>query len=142
MKKEILRKRSLKKRFLNKGIFKKINMKAIASIGQGAVFSISAFITALTFFISMLSQNVFASSLQSSKFVTGTVKMLEDATNVLIVLAPVLTIFVVGYCFIRKSAADEMDYKKWATRITTAIVCCIGVVSASIIVKVVMDYYK
>lgn len=131
----------MKKIFSKKINFKKISMKNIVNISENAVFAIYAFIT--TLLISMFtSQNVFAGSLESSKFVTGTVKMLEDATNVLIILAPVLTIFVVGYCFIRKGAADEMDHKKWATRITTAIVCCIGVVSASIIVKVIMDYYK
>jgi hypothetical protein len=46
------------------------------------------------------------------------------------------------YYFIRKSMADEMDHRKWDSRITTAIICCIGVVSASLIINVLVSYYQ
>jgi len=44
--------------------------------------------------------------------------------------------------FIRKTVSDEMDHKKWDSRISTAIICCIGVVAASIIINLVIGYYK
>lgn len=111
---------------------------------KGLIFSVSAFLTALSFWLFnfFVSQNVYAGNIGSSKFITGTTKMMEDATAALIVVAPVITVFVVGYCFLKKGAGDEMDHRKWDTRISTAIVSCIGVVGASILVKLIMDYYK
>ena len=124
---------------------KKFRLSSLLNGIKSVLFSVSAFITAVIFWLTSFfaGERIFASgSLASSKFVTDTQKLLEDATNVLIILAPIVTIFVVGYCFIRKGAADELDHKKWDSRISTAVVSCIGVISASIIVKLIMAYYQ
>ena len=86
---------------------------------------------------------VFASgNIGSSKLATGTENLIKDATSWLLVVAPLVTVVAVIYYFIRKTIADEMDHKKWNTRISTAIICCIGVVAASLIINLIVGYYK
>ncbi len=84
----------------------------------------------------------YATDIGGSKIATGTEKLVEDATTWLLVIAPAVTIVAVIYYFIRKAVSDEMDHKKWSTRISTAIFSCIGVVTASIIIKVLVAYYQ
>jgi len=84
----------------------------------------------------------FATSIQKSKIVTGTEKLIEDLTGWLLIFAPVLTVLLVGYFFLRKAASDEMDAKRWDNRIKVAIISCIGVVVASGLINVLMSYYK
>ena len=88
------------------------------------------------------SLTVYASDISSSILATGTEKLVKDATTWLLVIAPAITIIAVIYYFIRKGMADEMDHRKWNTRISTAIISCIGVVTASIIIKVIIAYYQ
>ncbi len=85
---------------------------------------------------------IYAGDIGGSKLATGTEKLVTDATAWLLVIAPLVTVIAVIYYFIRKTVADEMDHKKWNTRITTAIICCIGVVAASIIINVIVGYYQ
>ena len=93
-------------------------------------------------FMGLYTQTVLAETIQDSKFVQGTVKLLEDGTTGLLIIAPVAMIIAVVWCFIRKGMSDEMDHKKWNSRIATAFVCGIGAVSASILVKLLMGYYS
>lgn len=80
--------------------------------------------------------------IQDSKIVTGTESLISDLTGWLLVLAPVLTILLVGYFFLRKAASDEMDAKRWDNRIKVALISCVGVVVASGLINVIMSYYK
>ena len=84
----------------------------------------------------------FASGIESSTLVTGTQKLISDLTNWLLIIAPTVTILLVGYYLLRKSASDEMDAKRWDSRIKIAIICCIGVVVMSGLINVLMSYYK
>lgn len=77
-----------------------------------------------------------------TKLITGTQNLINDLTNWLLIIAPTLTILLVGYYLLRKSASDEMDSKRWDTRIKVAIICCIGVVVMSGLINVLMSYYK
>jgi len=88
------------------------------------------------------STSVSASDIGSSKLATGTEKLITDVTTWLLVVAPLVTVVAVIYYFIRKTVSDEMDHKKWNTRISTAIICCIGVVAASLIINLIVGYYK
>ena len=90
----------------------------------------------------MGSVSVFASDIGSSKLATGTEKLITDVTTWLLIVAPLVTVVAVIYYFIRKTVSDEMDHKKWNTRISTAIICCIGVVAASLIINLIVGYYK
>ena len=88
------------------------------------------------------SATIYASDIGSSKLATGTEKLITDVTTWLLVVAPLVTVVAVIYYFIRKTISDEIDHKKWNTRISTAIICCIGVVAASLIINLIVGYYK
>ena len=83
-----------------------------------------------------------ADGVQGSKIVTGTEKLIGDVTTWLMVLAPVVAGLLIIYFFIRRSAADEMDTKKWNNRIMVAIVSCIGAVLGSATLNLIIGYYK
>ncbi len=80
--------------------------------------------------------------IEGSKLATGTQKLIADATTWLMVLAPVVAGLLIIYFCIRRSAADEMDQKKWNSRIIAAIVSCIGAVLGSATLGVIVGYYK
>ena len=77
-----------------------------------------------------------------SKLATGTTQLINDLTNWLLILAPILAVLLIGYYLLRKSASDEMDSKRWDTRIKVTIVCTIGVVVASGLITMIIGYYK
>ncbi|GKX31391.1 hypothetical protein SH1V18_38710 [Vallitalea longa] len=85
---------------------------------------------------------VHAQKVKDSKLVTGTEKLINDITIKLIILAPIISGLLIIYFCIRRSAADEMDVKKWNNRITTAIVSCIGAVLGSALINLIVGYYK
>ncbi|MDR1321169.1 MAG: hypothetical protein LBK56_07045 [Gracilibacteraceae bacterium] len=85
---------------------------------------------------------VFAGGIGGSKLATGTEKLVNDVTSWLLVVAPLVAVVAVIYYLIRKTVSDEIDHKKWNTRISTAIICCIGVVLASVIIKLIVSYYQ
>jgi uncharacterized BrkB/YihY/UPF0761 family membrane protein len=87
-------------------------------------------------------QTVLAEDLQNSKIVQGTQKLLTDATNWLMILAPAVAVLCIIYFLIRKSICDEMEHKKWDTRITVAIISCIGAVLSAVIINVLIGYFK
>ena len=78
----------------------------------------------------------------NSKLAKGTQKLIADATTWLMVLAPVVAGLLIIYFCIRRSAADEMDQKKWNNRIVAAIVSCIGAVLGSATLSVIVGYYQ
>ncbi|MDR1208779.1 MAG: hypothetical protein LBK41_00445 [Clostridiales bacterium] len=77
-----------------------------------------------------------------SKLATGTEQLIQDATAWLMIVAPLVTVVAVIYYLIRKTIADEMDTKKWNSRISTAIICCIGVVAAALTINLIVGYYQ
>lgn len=81
-------------------------------------------------------------NVSDSILATGTEKLIKDLTNWLLILAPILTILLVGYYFLRKSASDEMDGKRWDSRIKIAILCCVGVILASGLINLIIGYYR
>ena len=83
-----------------------------------------------------------ASGIGGSKIVTGTEKLIGDVTTWLMVLAPIVAGLLIIYFCIRRSAADEMDQKKWNTRIIAAIVSCIGAILGSATLNLIIGYYK
>ena len=89
-----------------------------------------------------LSPAVYANSIQNSKLATGTEKLIGDLTTWLMILVPVVTGLLIIYFFIRRSAADEMDTKKWNNRIIVAVISCIGAVLGSALLNVIIGYYK
>lgn len=80
--------------------------------------------------------------LQSTTLVTGTERLLKDLTNWFMVLVPIVAVVLIIFFLIRKSAADEMDGKRWDNRIKTVIICAIGAVIASGLINVLIGYYQ
>ena len=80
--------------------------------------------------------------ISSSQIAKGTEKLIQDATTWLMILAPVAAGLLIIYFCIRRSAADEMDQKKWNNRIVVAIVSCIGAVLGSATLNIIIGYYQ
>lgn len=89
----------------------------------------------------MFSTNVYASDVKNSQLAKGTEALINDVTIWLMILAPIVSALFIIYFFIRRSAADEMDQKKWNNRIVVAIVSCIGAVLASATLNLIIGYY-
>lgn len=87
-------------------------------------------------------QTACASGISQSKLATGTEMLMRDATTWLMVLAPVVAGLLIIYFCIRRSAADEMDQKKWNNRIVVAVVSCIGAVIGSATLNIIIGYYQ
>lgn len=83
-----------------------------------------------------------AAGVNDSQIVKGTEKLIGDVTTWLMVLAPVVAGMLIIYFCIRRSAADEMDQKKWNNRIVVAIVSCIGAVLGAATLNLILGYYK
>ncbi|WP_025845233.1 Mbov_0395 family pilin-like conjugal transfer protein [Paenibacillus ehimensis] len=83
-----------------------------------------------------------AEDIKDSKLAKGTEKLIGDVTTWLMILAPVVAGLLIIYFCIRRSAADEMDTKKWNNRIVVAIVSCIGAVLGSATLNIIIGYYK
>ena len=83
-----------------------------------------------------------AGGIGGSQIAKGTEKLIQDATTWLMVLAPVVAGLLIIYFCIRRSAADEMDQKKWNNRIEVAIVSCIGAVLGSATLNIIIGYYQ
>lgn len=102
---------------------------------------LSAAIAVLTSVI-FTPQIVFASNVHDSQIVEGTTRLIQDITTWLMVLAPVVAGMLIIYFCIRRSAADEMDQKKWNNRIVVAIVSTVGAVIGSATLNLILGYYQ
>jgi len=89
-----------------------------------------------------ITANAEGGDLASSKAVTGTRALLDDLSNVLLVVAPIAGTACVIYFAVRHGAADEMDQKKWKQRIVVAVVSIVVAVVASALIKVLVSYYQ
>ena len=116
-----------------KHLIKKIQAK-IKAVGAGL----------LTAFLMLQNSTVAyaAGGIGGSQIAKGTEKLIQDATTWLMVLAPVVAGLLIIYFCIRRSAADEMDQKKWNNRIVVAIVSCIGAVLGSATLNIIIGYYQ
>lgn len=106
-------------------------------INQRRIGKVGLVLTSLFFYT-----NTCFATIQESTIVTGTEKLISDLTSWLLILAPVLTILLVGYFFLRKAASDEMDSKRWDNRIKVALISCVGVIVTSGLINVIISYYK
>ncbi len=80
-------------------------------------------------------------ALADSKLVIGTKRLINDASMTGMILAPFIAVGMIVYFFIRKGAADEMDQKKWTSRIWVTLFCLVGVELAGVIIGLVTKYY-
>lgn len=80
--------------------------------------------------------------LSQATVVQGFIKLLNDALTVLLVLAPLAGGVCVVFFLIRRSAADEMDQKKWNNRIVTAVISTIGAVVGVSLLNMLLGYFQ
>lgn len=83
-----------------------------------------------------------AYAVENTKVVTGTKRLLDDLSKVLIIVGIPVGIVCIGYFGLRMSAADEQDKKGWKNRILVAIIGTIIVVSSGAILKALVSYYQ
>ena len=99
--------------------------------------------SSIAFYILLLtSTTAYAGEVGDSKLATGTEELINDLTIWLMILAPIVGIVLIIYFFIRRSASDEMDMKKWNNRITTAIISVIGAVITAATLNLIIGYYS
>ena len=84
---------------------------------------------------------IYADGVMDSQIVKGTEQLLKDVTTWLMILAPIVAGLLIIYFLIRRSAADEMDQKKWNNRVAVAIISAIGAVLASATLNLIIGYY-
>lgn len=90
----------------------------------------------------MLLQPAAAAGIASSKFGTGTKRLISDVSTYLTILCPIAGTAAAVYCAIRRGMAmDEAAGKMWEGRIKTAIICGVGGCLASGIIAAVSSYY-
>lgn len=82
-----------------------------------------------------------AGDIGSSKLVTGTIKLCNDVSSALLIIAPLLGSCFLAYFFVRKNGADDTDQKQWDKRIKITFVCVIGAFVASGVLNTVTGYY-
>jgi len=80
--------------------------------------------------------------INDSPIVKGTEKLIGDVTTWLMILAPIVAGLLIIYFCIRRSASDEMDIKKWNTRIVAAVVSCIGAILGAATLNLIIGYYS
>jgi heme/copper-type cytochrome/quinol oxidase subunit 2 len=102
---------------------------------------LSAF-TLSAFLMLTMSVPAFAAGINDSSIVKGTEKLIGDVTTWLMILSPIVAIMLIIYFWIRRSAADEMDQKKWNTRIIAAIVSCVAAIVSAATLNLIIGYYK
>jgi len=92
----------------------------------------------------LFSQNIVlaADTIESSKLGIGLKNLLTDASNYMLMIVPIVSVAIVAYFFVRKAASDEMDHKRWQSRINTAIICGICAEVASAIINLAAGYFK
>ena len=89
----------------------------------------------------MTTSPALASGVNNSQIVRGTERLIGDLTTWLMILAPVVAGLLIIYFCIRRSAADEVDQKKWNNRIVVAVVSCIGAVLGAATLNLILGYY-
>lgn len=84
---------------------------------------------------------VLANGIANSKFITGTVKMLNDGASGLTKLCIAGAIVAVIAFGLMKMFADDMEDKQWNKRLIRVIVGCIIGLTASLLVEMFTGYY-
>lgn len=99
-------------------------------------------IISLVIIVAITTMSVCAEGLLDSKLVTGTQKLVQDASTVLSILCPLIGGVAYGVCMGRKAAAEEQDQPMWKKRATQAIIAGVGGCLGNAIIAAVAHYYK
>ena len=80
-------------------------------------------------------------NLTNDKVVTGTKKLIQDATVAIQAIGTLVCILLAIYFFVRMAGADEQDKKMWKNRIGICAIAEIGIVTAAGLIGTIVSYY-
>ena len=81
--------------------------------------------------------------LADSKMVTGSTKLIADATLVLTLLAPAVTTLIFIILNMKKqNADDDGEARAIKKKIRSVLVCGVGVTLSSAVITVIFSYFK
>ena len=107
------------------------------------IYKVLTFAVCVLYLVSANQITVKASTIKGSKLVTGTQKLITDATGALTILSPVVAGLLVGWqAFKLKSAEDEQEEKVIRKKIKTIIIAGVMVFVGSSLVTIILNYYK
>ena len=84
----------------------------------------------------------YVGSLENDKVVSGSKKLLKDATTVFQTLGGIICVLAAIYFFIRKAHADEQDQKMWKNRLAISLISAVGIVTVGGIFQTILSYFK
>ena len=74
-------------------------------------------------------------------FGDGLLDLLNDAGTLVLVLGLPACTAALGYCAIRKAMGDEMDHKKWNSRMSTCAVCMVIALASGALLSLFGNYF-
>lgn len=93
-------------------------------------------------FIVLISNVCFASGVGNLSLYTGTMKMLNDVTTMLLAVFPVVAVVLIVIFNICKSSAEQQEQQMWGKRIRTVVISLIiGECSAGLISWITSYYH-
>lgn len=92
----------------------------------------------------MINTNIaFASSIATSKAVTGTKNLITDVTKALIILSPLVAGILIGWQFFKlQNAEDDGETKMIKKRMKVILIGGIGVFIGSGLTTIILSYYQ
>ncbi len=94
-------------------------------------------------FTMFTTNNIFANDLMNNPITEGAKKMLQDASNLLMILASLAAPVCIGFFqFKKKFSDDEMEAKQYDKKTKAVIVSYVVIMTAGVIISVVSNYFK
>ncbi len=72
---------------------------------------------------------------------SGTMSLISDVSSFAQKVIAGAGVIATVYCFIRKAMADDVDQKKWQSRIITSVIATVGGLIAATIINAIGGYY-
>ncbi len=108
---------------------KQKTIKAVRSVSSAAILA------------QTMSTTVSANRIQESDIGQGLLAMTNDLSGYMMIIGPVICLVAAMYFLSRKGMADEQDGKMWQKRIVIALICGVGVLLVSGIMKLITGYF-
>ncbi|SFR77584.1 hypothetical protein [Anaeromicropila populeti] len=121
----------------------KLNNRIAKLVKKAAViYYMAAFTFSKTYVVKAEGEASEGGGFKSSKLATGTVNLINDLSNWLLILVPSIGLTCALYFFIRKSAANEQEQHQWDKRLKITFGCIVGGTVASAMISTITGYYK
>ncbi|MCL1935035.1 MAG: hypothetical protein FWF57_01440 [Defluviitaleaceae bacterium] len=119
--------------------------KAINKISAKVVITALAFLLVMIFKIIFSALPVLASAPSApagfGQFGTGVMNLINDFNLFVIAAGPVIAGLGLAYFALKKSIADEQDYKSLDKKMRTSVICGIIILTAGVIMNIATAYF-